>query len=94
MAIYQIFGFIGSGLVVLAYLPQTYHLVRERCSAGISRYAYVLWLFAAIFLLAHAVMIKDQVFIFLQAVNAVFTGVILGFAESYKYGLCSSHRPE
>lgn len=93
MPIYQILGFIGSGLVVCAYIPQIRHLIKEHCSAGISRYAYVLWFVAGAFLLAHAVMIKDQVFIFLQTVNTLFTGIILVFAERYRYGLCPSHRP-
>ncbi len=91
MILYQIIGFIGSGLVLCAYVPQIYHLITEHCSAGISRYAYILWFIAALFLLAHAVMIHDAAFIFLQAVNAVSTGVVLLFAEQYKYGVCSAH---
>jgi uncharacterized protein with PQ loop repeat len=90
--IYQILGFIGSGLVILAYVPQIRHLIKERCSAGISRYAYVLWLTAAVLLLIHAVMINDTVFITLQAISVLATGLILFFAEKYRYGLCPIHK--
>jgi uncharacterized protein with PQ loop repeat len=92
MSIFQILGFIGSGLLILAYVPQIRHLIKERCSQGISRYAYVLWLIAAILLLLHAVMIRDAVFIVLQSTSAAATGLILFFAEKYKYGLCPIHK--
>ena len=36
----QIGGFAGPGLAGAAYLPQVSHLVRARCSAGISRLAF------------------------------------------------------
>jgi len=32
----QIFGFLGTALVVVGYIPQIHHLMREHCSAGIS----------------------------------------------------------
>jgi uncharacterized protein with PQ loop repeat len=63
----KIIGLVGSGLVIWAYVPQIEHLIKEHCSAGISRRAYALWFIAALLLLIHAVMIRDTVFIFLQA---------------------------
>jgi hypothetical protein len=33
-------GFAGAGLAGAAYVPQISHLVRARCSAGISRLAF------------------------------------------------------
>lgn len=87
----EIIGFVGSGLVIWAYVPQIRHLVKEHCSVGISRRAYVLWFIAALFLLAHAVMIRDVVFIFLQTANTLLTLVILIFAEKYKNGVCTTH---
>lgn len=66
MTIINIVGFVGSALVIWAYIPQIRHLVQEHCSVGISRMAYIVWLVAALFLLAHAAMIRDGVFIFLQ----------------------------
>ena len=88
---YQVLGFIGSGLVILAYVPQIRHLIKEHCSQGISRYAYILWLIAATLLLFHAVMIGDAVFIVLQIISALATGLVLFYAEKYKYGLCPTH---
>ena len=91
MAIYNIIGFIGSGLVLIAYIPQIRHLLREHCSAGISRRAYILWVIAALFLLIHAIMIDDAVFIFLQTISLLATATVLIFAEKYKYGTCPAH---
>jgi uncharacterized protein with PQ loop repeat len=88
-----IIGLIGSALVLIAYLPQTYHLIKEHCSAGISPYAYIVWLTAAVLLLIHAITIKDTVFISLQTINTFFTGLILFFAIRFKNELCASHRP-
>ncbi|MHB8660763.1 MAG: PQ-loop domain-containing transporter [Minisyncoccota bacterium] len=91
MTLVEIIGFIGSGLVIWAYVPQITHLIREHCSAGISRRAYALWFIAALLLLIHAVMIRDIVFIFLQTANALLTLVILVFAYKYKNGICPTH---
>jgi MtN3 and saliva related transmembrane protein len=89
---YQLTGFIGSCIVICAYVPQIAHLIKEHCAAGISRYAYILWFIASALLLVHAVMIRDTIFIVLQSINFVSTGIILFFAEKYKYGLCPFHR--
>jgi len=32
----QVLGFLGTGLVAMAYIPQIRHLIKEHCSAGIS----------------------------------------------------------
>ena len=52
----------------------------------------MLWFIAALFLLAHAVMIRDIVFIFLQTANTILTLTILVFANKYKNGVCSTHK--
>ena len=59
-------GYVGTGLVIVAYLPQIRHLVRERCSAGVSSGAYLLWGVAAMLLLSYAVARGDPVFTALQ----------------------------
>jgi uncharacterized protein with PQ loop repeat len=87
----NIIGFLGSALVLLAYFPQIYHLIKEHCSAGISRYAYALWLLGAIALLAHSVMIRDPVFMLLQSITVICTGAIIIFAQKYKGRVCSTH---
>ncbi|MGQ0592120.1 MAG: PQ-loop repeat-containing protein [Gammaproteobacteria bacterium] len=45
------FGYVGTALVIVAYLPQITHLIREKCSAGISFGAYAIWVVAAVLLL-------------------------------------------
>lgn len=92
MTIIGITGFIGTGLAIWAYVPQVRHLLQEHCSAGISRRAYAVWLAADFLLLLHAAMIRDAVFIFLQAANTVLTAVILAYAEKYRNGVCPTHR--
>jgi uncharacterized protein with PQ loop repeat len=88
----EIIGFIGSGLVIYAYVPQIKHLIQEHCSAGISRRAYAIWFIAALLLLSHAIMINDLVFMFLQAANTILTLLILIFARKYKNGVCPTHK--
>ena len=44
MAITEIAGLAGAGLARAAYVPQISHLIRARCSAGISRLARVWFL--------------------------------------------------
>lgn len=92
MPVTQIFGLLGSAVVLIAYVPQIHHLIKEHCSAGISRRAYVLWLVASMLLLVHAIMLRDLSFILLQVISAVATGTILIFAEKYKYSSCPTHR--
>jgi uncharacterized protein with PQ loop repeat len=72
-------GFIGTGLVVLAYFPQLVHLVRERCSAGLSIGAYSMWATASVFLLIYAINLNDTVFIALQAFKVCATLLIMYF---------------
>ncbi len=88
----QIFGLVGTVLVVVAYFPQITHLIKEHCSAGISRYAYTLWCISGIFLLIHALMIHDNVFVALQIWNIVASGLIIGYSMRYRRGVCESHR--
>ena len=58
---------------------------------GFGGSALVIWFVASLFLLAHAVMIRDVVFIFLQATNTILTAVILAYAQKYKNGVCTIH---
>lgn len=92
MTLIEIIGFIGTGLVIWAYVPQIRHLIQEHCSAGISRRAYAIWFLAALLLLIHAVMIRDSVFILLQTVSGLLTLTIFIYARKYKNGVCPTHR--
>jgi uncharacterized protein with PQ loop repeat len=88
----QILGLAGTGIVAAAYVPQIRHLLKERCSAGISIRAYSLWFLGALFFVAYALVIRDVVFIIAQVLNLASICVIVIYARRYENGLCSLHR--
>jgi uncharacterized protein with PQ loop repeat len=92
MTISRVLGVVATGLVIAGYLPQVVHLIRERCTAGISTLAFAVWWCASLLFLIHAVMIEDVVFISVQAVNLFAGGVIVWFAKKYEGQICPFHR--
>jgi hypothetical protein len=86
-------GFIGAGLAGAAYVPQIWHLIRARCSVGISRLAFSVWLAASLLVTTHAIAIGAGVFIVLGAVQIVATTLILLYAGRYATSQCASHLP-
>jgi hypothetical protein len=89
----QIGGFAGAGLAGAAYVPQISHLIRARCSAGISRLAFGVWLLASLLTTARAVAIGADVFIVLGGVQIVATALIMACAARYKDTPCPVHLP-
>ena len=89
----QIGGFVGAGLAGAAYVPQISHLVRARCSAGISRLAFGVWLLSSLLITARAVAIGAGVFIVLGAIQIVATALIVVCAARYKDTPCPSPSP-
>jgi hypothetical protein len=89
----EIAGFTGAGLAGAAYVPQIAHLVRARCSAGISRLAFEVWLLASLLTTARAIAIHVGVFIVLGGIQIVATTVIMLYATRYKDTPCPSHLP-
>ena len=89
----QIGGFVGAGLAGAAYIPQISHLIRARCSAGISRLAFGVWLLSSVLITARAVAIGAGVFIVLGGIQIVATAVIVVCAAWYKDTPCPVHRP-
>ena len=87
-------GFAGIALCVLGYLPQVIHLIKERCSAGLSTGAYITWGIAAVLLLSYAVVRKDIVFIVLQSYHVGATALICYYCVKYKGRLCEDHGGE
>jgi uncharacterized protein with PQ loop repeat len=77
-------GFSGIALCILGYLPQVNHLIKERCSAGLSIGAYCTWGIAAVLLLSYAVVRGDYVFILLQTYQVGATALICYFCLKYK----------
>lgn len=88
----KLMGFLGTILVIIAYLPQIYHLIKEQCSGGISIKAYYMWFVAALLILIHAIGINDPVFIMLQSYQLGACGLIIFFCRKYKGFVCETHR--
>jgi hypothetical protein len=89
----ELAGFIGAALAGVAYIPQIWHLIHERCSAGLSRVAFCLWLTASFLVTSHAVAIGDAVFTALGAVQLAAITLILAYATKYADAYCASHLP-
>jgi uncharacterized protein with PQ loop repeat len=84
-------GFVGTGLVITGYVPQIHHLVKARCTAGLSAPAFVVWCAASLLFLLHAAMIRDVVFVGVQIVNLAAGGVIVAFCRKYNGQVCPLH---
>ncbi len=87
-------GLVGTILCALAYLPQIIHLIRERCAAGLSVWAYVMWVVASGCLLTYAVAIRDPVFVALQGYHLIAATLICFFSKKYERSLCDEHGGE
>jgi len=86
-------GFTGVAIAGIAYLPQITHLIKEHCSAGISRLAFGMWLVSSLLVTAHAVATHAEVFVILGAVQLVSTAIILIFGTRYHGSFCPLHQP-
>jgi uncharacterized protein with PQ loop repeat len=91
MNISQVSGVVGTGLVIAGYVPQIYHLIKERCSAGLSLPAFAVWCSASLLFLVHAMMIRDVVFVGVQVVNLAAGGTIVAFCTKYGGHVCPFH---
>ena len=89
----EIAGFAGAGLAGAAYVPQIAHLIRARCSAGISRLAFEAWLLASLLTTSRAIAIGAGVFIAVGGIQIVATALIMLYAARYKDTPCPSHLP-
>jgi uncharacterized protein with PQ loop repeat len=89
----EIAGFAGAGLAGAAYVPQISHLIRARCSAGISRLAFAVWLLASLLVTVRAIAIHAGVFIVLGGIQIVATTLIVLYATRYKDRPCPVHLP-
>ena len=91
MNVSQLLGLGGTGLVIAGYAPQIHHLIKERCTAGLSLPAFAVWSLASLLFLIHAVLIRDLVFVGVQVVNLVAGGVIVAFCKRYHGHVCAYH---
>lgn len=89
----ELAGFAGALLAGGAYVPQIRHLIKERCSAGISRPAFFVWLVASWLVLIRAIAIHDSVFIILGIIQVGATAIICLYAKVYENSRCATHLP-
>lgn len=87
----ELLGMTGASLAGLAYLPQIRHLTQERCSAGISRWAFAMWLAASVLMTVHALMLPAIVFIALGAIQIGAISTILFYSARYRGHVCPTH---
>jgi uncharacterized protein with PQ loop repeat len=87
----ELVGLLGTGLVIIAYVPQVHHLIKEHCSAGISVRAYGIWFIASVLFLIHAVSIEDLVFTMVQIANLLAIGVVLVCVRRFQKQICRTH---
>jgi len=91
MTLSELVGLSGAALSGYAYLPQIAHLVRERCSAGLSESAFTLWLIASGLMTVHAITIRASVFILLGTLQLACTGIIAYYGRRYRGLACPFH---
>lgn len=84
-------GFLGAVLGGYAYLPQIIHLVKEKCSAGISTKAYGIWTFSSALVLVNAIYIHSSVFIFICSLQLVSSAIIMILGIKNRDHACKSH---
>jgi len=87
-------GIFGTALVVISYVPQITHLLKENCGEGVSLSAYGLWMAASALLCAYAIIGGEPVFTALQAYHAAACGIILLLSVKYRRSACPIHRAE
>ena len=91
MSIFEVLGVAGIAISVLAYVPQVIHLGRERCSAGVSRRAWAMWLTSSVLIGTLALYRRDLVFILLQVSTLTSAAIILFLATKYRGMVCAFH---
>lgn len=87
----EVAGFLGAGLAAAAYVPQIWHLIRAHCSAGLSRFAFGVWLTSSLLVTSHAVALGAVVFMALGATQILATALILIYTIKYQHSRCLTH---
>lgn len=89
--LFEQIGLIGAIISGIAYLPQIVHMLRERCTNGLSLRAFILWSLSSIMVTIHAISIGDMVFITLGAIQITATLIIAGYTATHKEAVCAYH---
>jgi len=85
-------GCVGTALVIIAYIPQVFHLTAKKCSEGISLRAYAMWSLGSLLLLIYALSIEAPVFIALTGFQLGATLMIALFSWRYEGQRCENHQ--
>lgn len=91
MNVPSMIGLLGAGIAGYAYLPQIIHLIKEKCSDGISQGAYALWIASSVLLTINAFYIQSVVFIVLGIIQLISTITIFVFGSMHKNQVCEYH---
>jgi lipid-A-disaccharide synthase-like uncharacterized protein len=86
----ELLGWLGTTLVIIAYVPQIKHLYVEKCAWGLSITTWVIWFVAAVLLLAYASIRRDALFVVVQTVNAIAIVVTIILAKN-STNICPFH---
>ena len=84
-------GMAGALISGYAYIPQITHLVKERCSEGISSKAFALWFVSSTLVTINAVLAQSIAFIVLGVIQICATGLIFYFSNRYRGQMCLYH---
>lgn len=79
----ELIGFIGTLIILIAYIPQISNIVKHHTTAGLSLKAWFLWLIGTALVLVHAINIKEPVFITLTGISLVSIIIIVVLIEFY-----------
>jgi uncharacterized protein with PQ loop repeat len=91
MNIPNMLGLSGAVIAGLAYVPQITHLIKERCTAGLSSDAFALWLLSSVLVTINAVYIQSIVFMVLGGIQIFATAMIYMFTNLYRDQDCQFH---
>jgi lipid-A-disaccharide synthase-like uncharacterized protein len=88
---WEMVGWAGTALVIVAYVPQIRHLYIEKCAWGISVSTWMIWLVASVLLLSYCVFQDQGLLGVVQGANlaAIMTTLILVGRSN---NICPYHR--
>lgn len=75
----QIIGIIGLVLLALAWIPQTYSVIKKKESNIDWRFG-VLYVIGSLILMAYSIQIKDYIFLILNSIVALMSAISLYFS--------------
>lgn len=80
----EMLGWVGTALVIVAYVPQVRHLYVEKCAWGISISTWLIWLVSGVLLLSYAILRNDTLFTFVQVINiaAILATIVLALRSN------------